>query len=182
MADVKSRLIPALEAMRQRYDKLLEEMNDPAAANSTRIVALAKERARLDKTVSPYIRYRAIEEQIAQARVMLDDPASDADFKDLAAAEIKQLEPQAERLLEQCQNLLIMSDKDEILSIILEIRAGTGGDEAALFAGDLLGMYSRYADKRRWKVEILAASGTDLGGYREVIVNLKGEGVYTFLS
>ncbi|HUS47211.1 MAG TPA: peptide chain release factor 1 [Phycisphaerae bacterium] len=176
-------MIDKLEELDRRYGEAAEKMNDPQiAAKANMIVELAKEHARLAKIVEPYRRYKKLAAERDEAQAMLHDPASDADLKALAEGEIHNLKRQSEEALEQVKGLLVMSASDEIDSVMLEIRAGTGGDEAALFAADLLNMYRRYAESRSWKFEILSASPTELGGFREVIVNVKGEGVWSHLG
>ena len=113
---------------------------------------------------------------------MLDDATVDADFRALAEEEIEELTARQETLIEEMQNTLVMADDMHIDAIIVEIRAGTGGEEAALFAKDLYGMYTRYADARRWKTEQLDFSASEMGGFREVIFSIKGEGVWAELG
>ena len=172
-------LIDKLEELDRRYAETGQRMTDPAvAANAGKIVKLAREHARLARIVEPYRKYRKLAAERDDAQAILDDPDSDPDLKALAHGEIDKLARQAEEALEHVKVLLVMSDEDEIDSVMLEIRAGTGGDEAALFAGNLLSMYRRYADSRGWRFETLSASPTELGGFREVIVNVRGEGVW----
>ena len=183
MPDVPANLIAKLESAAQRFDALAQEMNDPAVASDpVRIVAAAKEHARIGRIVEPYRRWAALERQVSEARAILDDPEAEADMKGLARAEIEELAPRSDVLMEELKQQLVMSDTAGIDSVLLEIRAGTGGDEAALFCGDLLNMYTRYAERKGWKVEVLSASPTDLGGFREVIINVKGPSVYQYLG
>jgi peptide chain release factor 1 len=182
MPEISPNLTAKLETIVEHHDKLASEMNDPAVASDrNRIVAISKEYARLGRVADPYRRYTALLEKIDQARSIMDDPQSEADMKELASDEIKELTGQADTLFDEILQLLVMSDQTEINSVILEIRAGTGGDEAALFASDLLNMYAHYSERKRWKVEILSATATDLGGFREVIVNVKGPDVWSWL-
>ena len=183
MPDVAPNLIARLDAAAARYDELAGAMNDPAVAGDPhRIVAVAKEHARVGRVVVPYRQYRDLARQIDEVRTMLDDRATDQEMRQLAEAEAEELAGRRDALLEEITQRLVMSDAAEIDSVILEIRAGTGGDEAALFAGDLLGMYTRYAESKGWKVELLSGSPTELGGFREVIVNVTGDGVYQRLG
>jgi len=176
-------LIGKLEELDRRYGEVAEKMNDPAAAASpNKLAALGRERARLARIVEPYRRYKKLSAERDEAQAILDDPGSDADLKALAEGEIDKLRRQADEVLEEVMGLLVMSDADETDSVMLEIRAGTGGDEAALFAADLVGMYRRYAELRGWRWEILSASPTELGGFREAIVNVSGEGVWSRLA
>jgi len=176
-------LIAKLDELDRLYAAATEQMHDPAvAASGTRFVAAAKEHARLGRIVEPYRRYRRLADQRDQARALQEDPASDAEMRSLAQAEFQDLRDRAEAALEELKGLLVMGDDEEIDSVMLEIRAGTGGEEAALFAADLLNMYRRYAEGRKWKFEVLSASPTDLGGFREVIVQVRGDGAWSRLG
>ena len=176
-------LIEKLDELDRLYAEAERQMNDPAVASDpTRIVAVAKERARLGKIVEPYRAYTKLVTEQAEAQAILDDPEADAEMKSLAQAELDELAGKADEALEAVKGLLVMSDDETIDSIMLEIRAGTGGDEAALFAGDLLSMYRRYAEGHGWKFELLSRSPTEMGGFREVVVNVRGEGVWTHLG
>jgi len=183
MAAKDNALLAKLDELDRHYGATAERMNDPAVAtDSTRIVALAREHSRLGKVVEPYREYLRLVGQCEQAEAILADPSSDEELRSLAREELAEVREQAERAIENVKGLLVMSGDDRIESVMLEIRAGTGGEEAALFAGDLLGMYRRYAEQRGWQFEILSASPTDMGGYREVVVNVRGEGVWSRLG
>ena len=176
-------LISKLDELDRQYAELAEQMNDPAvASDGERIVRVSKEHARLGRIVEPYRRYRDLAAQRDEARGILDDPDGDEDLKSLAGEEIDQLTSAAEEALEQVKGLLVMSDEEEINSVLVELRAGTGGDEAALFVGDLLHMYERYAELKGWRFEVMSASPTELGGFREVIANVKGPDVWSHLG
>jgi peptide chain release factor 1 len=177
------KLASKLQTVLEKYDRLTAEMNDPAvASNGLRLVAAAKEHSSLARVAQPYRQYLALQEQMQQAGAMAADSGADAEMKNLAEEEVRQLQAQSQALMDEIQDRLVMSDKDQIESVIMEIRAGTGGEEAALFAGDLMNMYLHYADRKGWKVEMMSSSSTDLGGFREVILSIKGEGVYHYLS
>jgi len=183
MAAQDEALLGKLDELDRHYEAAARQMNDPAVASDPkRIIALAKEHARLGKVVEPFREYRRLAGELEQARAILDDPASEADMKELAAAEVDELRGKVDDAIEVVKGLLVMSDDTEIGSVMLEIRAGTGGDEAALFAGDLLDMYRRYAEGRRWKFEVLSASPTEMGGFREVVVNITGPEVWSRLG
>lgn len=182
MANPQS-LIQKLEELDKHFTEVSAKMNDPEiASNPTRIIELSKEHSRLNRIIGPYREYRKVSDDLAEAQMILDDPDGDADLRELASAEIDDLRHQAEDMMEDIKGLLVMGDDEEIDSVILEIRAGTGGDEAALFAGDLLEMYRHYAEGRNWKFEVLSGSSTEMGGFREVVVNVKGEGVWSRLG
>jgi len=176
-------LIAKLEALAERHAWLTGQMNDPAvAADHAKIAGLAKERSRLEKIVGPYRHYTRLLAQLAEAKSLVDDPQSDQELRELAAAEADQLDRQSQQALEHVKSLLVMSDDEQIDSVMLEIRAGTGGQEAALFCADLLNMYRRYAESKGWRLEVLSASPTEIGGFRELIVNVKGEGAWSRLG
>ena len=183
MAKHPESLITKLDELDQRFTEIGESMNDQAiASDGLKIVALAKEQSQLGKIVNPYRIYKKVAGDRDEAQSILDDPDMDADMKELAGMEIDDLKHQAEEAIEVVKGLLVMSDDTEIGSIIMEIRAGTGGDEAALFCGDLMNLYRAYAEKHRWKFEIMAASPTEMGGLKEAVINIKGENVWARLG
>jgi peptide chain release factor 1 len=176
---LNAQLLTRLEELSGRYDAITAEMSDPATSgNSAKIVRLAKEHHNLGRMVEPYRKYRGLTQQLTEARAMLGDP----DLRELAEAEIPDLEAQTDKIMDGLVDDLLAGDDANVESIILEIRAGTGGEEAALFAGDLYDIYSRYAAGHGFKIETLDLSHSDKGGYREVILNIKGPGVYTHLG
>ncbi|MFO0974054.1 MAG: peptide chain release factor 1 [Phycisphaerae bacterium] len=183
MSKVEGPLLAKLESVQARHDALTHEMSDPAVlSNSARVVQITKELARLRRVVEPFARLRSVRDQIAQAETIRVDPASDAEFRALAEADLETLQPQAERLTDGLIDELLAGDEADVESVILEIRAGTGGEEAALFAGDLAKMYEAFARARGLKWDVMDASASDLGGYREFVVNVKGPGVYQLLG
>jgi peptide chain release factor 1 len=183
MAVKSESLLNKLEQINQRHIEIDALISDPAvASNPTQLIALSKEQGSLKHIVPEYRKYLSHKSQIEEARTILSDPDADAEYKELAQSEISELEPLQETLLQKLQNTLVMADDMNIGSVIMEIRAGTGGDEAALFVRDLHGMYTRYAETKRWKVEQLDFSPSEMGGYREVILSFKGEGVWAELG
>ncbi len=182
MAQNPDSLISKLDELDRRLAEVTELMNDPAvASNTNRIIALSKERSSLDKIVQPYREYKKLIEERDGAQEILDNETDD-ELRSLAWGEVEDLKHQAEDALDTVKGLLVMSDDQEIGSVILEIRAGTGGDEAALFCGNLLDMYRAYSEQFGWKFEILSANPTELGGFRDVFVNVKGENVWARLG
>ncbi len=172
-------LIDKLNELDRLYTEAGQQMEDPdVASNATKFIQVAKEHSRLGKIVEPYRLYCKLLDDQAQAQSILDDGDADAEMRELATAEIDELRPKVDEALEDVKGLLVMSDDLEVGSVMLEIRAGTGGDEAALFAGDLLTMYQAYSAKNGWKLEVLSASPTELGGFREVVLSVKGEDVW----
>jgi peptide chain release factor 1 len=149
-------------------------------ADFQKLQALAKERAQLESVVSIYRRLRSVGEQIEEARALLE--SDDADMSRLARDELNTLEPQQERLEQDLKLALLPTDPHDDRNVIVEIRGGTGGEEAALFAGDLFRMYSRYAEAKRWQVEVLSASESEKGGFKEVVFEINGRGAYSRLK
>ncbi len=182
--DKEQNNLPAiLDEIEARYEEIDRQISDPAVArDSARLVAISKERGKIRPIVEMYREYKTVLTGIEEAKQMLDDQAADADLKALAQEEIEQLTARRDRLLNDIQDTLIMADDLRIDSVIMEIRAGTGGEEAALFARDLYEMYVKYASSRRWKVEQLDFSPSDMGGFREIIFNVKGDGVWAELG
>jgi peptide chain release factor 1 len=171
-----------LDEMARRYSALTDDMSDPAVlGDRNQMRALGREQAELEAPVGAYLRLQSVEAQLAEARELLAD-ADDDDLRALAREEVEKLEPERDALLEQLIDLLRPRDPNDNRDVIVEIRAGTGGTEAGLFAEDLFQMYLRYAEGKRWKVEVLNTSETDLGGYREVVFEVDGRGVYSRLK
>jgi len=183
MANPHDNLIVKLDELARRYDELNAQMSDPdIARDPRRMMKIGKETSRLNRIATPYREYQRVLDQAQQAQALFQESADDPEMRELAQADYRESSAAAEELLEQLKAKLVMSDEDTIDSIMMEIRAGTGGDEAALFARNLLEMYTRYADRRGWKTETLSLSPTELGGLREAIINVKGEGVWRELA
>jgi peptide chain release factor 1 len=174
------------ESLRVKLDQLTSRLAEVdalmAAEDATRDLdrfrALAKERADLEPVVRRFGDYRRAEADVAAA----DEIAKDPSMRDFAAEERETATAQVTALALELQSMLLPKDPNDSRNVFLEIRAGTGGDESALFAGDLFRMYSRYAERNRWKVEIVSESASDLGGYKEVIARVIGEGAYSHLK
>jgi len=183
MAEQKDSLLVKLDQMEARYGEIEKQISEPeVASNPARLIALSKEQGKLKTLVTKYRQYQKAETGIEEAEHILSDSSADEDFRTLAKEEIQQLEEQKNRLLEEITNSIVMVDDMDIDSVIIEIRAGTGGEEAALFARDLYGMYMKYAESRRWKIEQLDFSATEKNGFREVIFGVKGPGVWSELG
>jgi len=176
-------LIDKLNELERRCTEITELMNDPAVASDVhQIVSLSKEQAKLLRVVEPYREFRQLETELEGARALLADPDVDPEMKSMAEMEVEDLSPKADEAMERVKGLLVMSDETAIGSLVMEIRAGTGGDEAALFAGDLLQMYTQYASAKGWSFEVLSGSPTELGGFREVVAAVKGSDVWARLG
>src|SRR6056297_413449 len=170
-----------LEEVVDRFHEVESLLADPAImGDQQRYRELSKEHADLNDLVKIYHRYQQVCHEVVGNRELMQD--SDPEMKELAKAELPELEEQQQALEEQIRVLLLPKDPNDDKNIILEIRAGTGGDEAALFAADLFRMYSRYADQQRWKVELLSVSETSGGGFKEIIAQISGERVYSRLK
>ncbi|MFZ5492726.1 MAG: peptide chain release factor 1 [Pseudomonadota bacterium] len=170
-----------LRAADERHQELTVLLADPALAeDGQRYAALAREHAELTPTAACYRQYLDLEAALADTRALA--AGDDAELRELAQAELPQLEGRLDATEAELQRLLLPADPDDRRNIYLEVRAGTGGDEAALFAGDLLRMYLRYAETQGWRCEIVSASEGEHGGYKEVIVRIEGRGVYARLK
>ena len=171
-----------LAQVEQRYDELERLLADPQVASDyARIRDYARERAGLAELVETYRKSRSVERQLADTQSMLDDEM-DEDMRTLVRGELEQLQTQQSELRNQLQLLLVPKDPNDERDVIVEIRAGTGGEEAALFAADLYRMYVRYAETHGWKTELLSSNITGIGGFKEVIFGVKGEGAYSRLK
>jgi peptide chain release factor 1 len=167
-------LLEKISVYEARANELEERLGDPAVASSpTESVAVAKELSTLRLAADASVRYRKVLEEIDDARKMLED--DDSEVRELAEAELSDLGEQCEAVEQEVRLLLVPKDPNAEKNAILEIRAGTGGDEAALFVADLFRMYSRYAEVRGWKIDPLSIAETDGGGIREIVVNVEGK-------
>jgi peptide chain release factor 1 len=174
-------MLDKLAAVEQRFCELESLLADPGVVADTKEYArLAKEHADLVPVVTCYRDWRRVEGEIGQNRALLDD--DDVEIRELAKAELPGLRARLESLENELKALLVPRDPNDDRNVILEIRAGTGGDEAGLFAAELARMYGRYAEGRGWRFEMLSASPTGLGGYKEVIASVDGRGAYSRLK
>jgi peptide chain release factor 1 len=183
MAGKEDTLLAKLDEIERRYGQIETQIADPEVSrDSARLIALSKEQRKLRDIITKYRQYKTALAGVADTDEILADAAVDEDFRELAREERNQLEEKKGALLEEIKNTLVMADDDAIGSVIMEIRAGTGGAEAALFVLDLYEMYVRYAEARKWKVEQLDFSSAEMGGFREVIFSIKGPGVWSELG
>ncbi|MFQ5995139.1 MAG: peptide chain release factor 1 [Acidiferrobacterales bacterium] len=170
-----------LEKLIQRDQEISTLLADPTViADQDRFRQLSREYSEINPVVQHYQTYRTASEELVSARAMLKDP--DNEIRKMAQDEVTRIESKIERLQDELQRLLLPSDPSDQRNIFLEVRAGTGGEEAALFAADLFRMYGYYAEKRRWKVEIISQSASELGGYKEIIARIVGQGAYSRLK
>jgi peptide chain release factor 1 len=171
-----------LDQLEARYNELGEQLSSPEVlADSARYQKLAKAHAELEALVAKHREYKQIEKDLAGARQMILE-SEDPEMKQLAHEEEKRLAERKEAVERDLKILLLPKDPNDEKNVILEIRAGTGGDEAALFAGELFRMYSRYAESQGWRVEVLESSPSSLGGLKEVVAAIQGQKVYSKLK
>lgn len=178
MSDVNERITSKLAELAEQSEALEQQLADPAVASDPdQLRQLSVRRAAIEPVVRLYHQWRELADQIAGHEQIIADN-EDAELVELASAELPELREQAAALLDQASSELVTADDKAVGSVIVEIRAGTGGDEAGLWAGDLVTMYQTYAAKHRWKVEAMSLSPGDMGGVRQVVMNFKGENVW----
>ena len=183
MAEVYEGLFRRLEELSQRFDEVTEAMHDPAnATNAVRIVELSKEHGRLNRLVEPFRSYRRAVKQIDENRQIAEDHSQDAELRQMAREELTELSAKRDGLMEKLQEAFVTGVDAAIDSVIMDIRAGTGGQEAALFVRDLCGMYTRYCENQKLKVEVLDRSAAEMGGLKEVVLSIKGAEVFRHLG
>ncbi len=176
-----STLTDKLNKVAEHYDEINRSMADPdVLADYSRLNELAQERSEIQELVESFRRFQRVEEQIDENQTLLED--EDPDLQELAALEIGQLEEERDILEERMRVLLLPADPKDEKNVIMEIRAGTGGEEAGLFAAELFRMYSRWAEEHKYKVELLSINETGMGGLKEVIFAVKGKGAYSRLK
>ncbi|MFT5260378.1 MAG: peptide chain release factor 1 [Saprospiraceae bacterium] len=174
-------LIEKLEQLSDRYEEILALLSDQdTIANQNEFRKLSIELSDIEPVISAFTRYGEVDKELAETRKMAKD--DDSDIREMASEELPALEQDYEALEEKIRVLLIPKDPNDNKNVFLEIRAGTGGDEASLFSGDLLRMYSYYAESQKWKLEIMSRNEGEHGGYKEVIARIEGQGVYSKLK
>lgn len=171
-----------LEALEQKYEELNQKLSDPQViSDQATFQKLAKTHADLEEIVTEFRAYKAARQDLNDAEDLLEDE-HEPDMVAMLKEEISTLEEKVEKLEQKLRILLLPKDPNDEKNVIVEIRGGTGGDEAALFAGSLFRMYSRYAEEKRWRVELMSSSPTELGGFKEVIFMIEGKGAYSRLK
>ncbi|NLW07864.1 MAG: peptide chain release factor 1 [Clostridia bacterium] len=172
-------MLEKLEQLETKYEELGRAMSDPEVIKDpNQLQKHARAHAALEDIVTTFRRYRQLKTELAEGQAMLA-AEKDAEFKEYLQAEIERLSQEIEKLEQELKILLLPRDPDDEKGCIMEIRAGAGGEEAALFAGDLFRMYQRYAEKKRWRTEIISSHPTELGGFKEIIFQIEGQGVYS---
>ncbi len=176
-------LISRLEAASSSFHNLERQLADPdVAADPQRLETIARERSRLEPLVLDYASLQKVEAEQSQAKTLLKESRGDAGMEELAQQELQELDRQHDDLIQKITVALLPKDPRDERSVMLEIRAGAGGDEACLWAGDLARMYERFSSRRGWSVKPVSANEADLGGYKELILSVKGEAVFSELK
>ncbi|MDB9389938.1 peptide chain release factor 1 [Microcystis aeruginosa] len=179
----ESYLLNKLQSVEQTYKELTRRLADPdVTSNPGELQRLAKSRASLEETVNTYEIWQKSQEDLIGAKQIFKESASDPELREIAALEVAELEAKIASLEDQLTILLLPRDPLDEKNIMLEIRAGTGGDEASIWAGDLVRLYSKYAETQNWKVSLLSESPADMGGFKEAILEIKGDNVYSKLK
>ncbi|RMF26189.1 MAG: peptide chain release factor 1 [Cyanobacteria bacterium J083] len=175
-------LLAKLQSVEQTYKELTKRLADPdIATNPEELQKVAKARSSLEETVITYENWKNAQAELTGAKEVLKE-TSDQEMKEMAALEVKELEEKITQLEEKLKILLLPRDPNDDKNIMLEIRAGTGGDEASIWVGDLLRMYSRYAESQNWQIKLISESPADMGGFKEAILEIQGDGVYSKLK
>lgn len=176
-------LLEKLKSVEQTYRELTRRLGDPdIATNPEELQKIAKARSSLEETVHTYEQWQNTREELVGAKEILKESNNDPELKEMAALEVDELEEKLQQLENQLKILLLPRDPNDDKNIMLEIRAGTGGDEASIWAGDLVRMYSRYAESQRWNVKLVSESPADMGGFKEAILEIQGDSVYSKLK
>lgn len=172
-----------LENIEEKYRHLTLSLSNTAfISDPKKIKEISKEHASLEPIVKKYEDYKKTKKDIRETEEILDNPHSELELKKLAEVELKELIAKRKKLERELKILLLPKDPNDERNVFLEIRAGAGGDEASLFAQDLLRMYSRYAEKKGWKLEVMSTSFSPIGGFKEIIINIRGDRVYSLLK
>jgi peptide chain release factor 1 len=172
-------MLEKLAKVEERYQELTHLMADPAIAqNYEQVAEYAKERSDLEDIVSVYREYKDAAEELEGAQTLLEDD-TDPELRELAESEVERLQEQLDKLRDRLRHLLLPKDPRDSKNVIVEIRAGAGGDEAGIFAADLYRMYTRYAERRGWKTELMSSNATGVGGVKEVIFGIQGQGAFS---
>ena len=175
-------MLDKLHAVEEKYRELESLISDPAVlADMPKWQKLSREHAQLAPVVEKYREYKKVREGVLEAKAIFDDNP-DADMRRLAEDEIAELRPRLEALERELPILLLPKDPNDVKNVIVEIRGGVGGEEAALFAGDLFRMYARYAERRGWRVDVIDKNATEIGGFKEISFSVDGAGAYSFLK
>lgn len=175
-------MLDKLDFLNDKYIELSEKLSDPETlSDSQKLQKLMKEQAQIEPIVMKYNEYKEIKSQLEESKEMLKEKLDD-DFKEMVKEEVKELTVKFDNLEQELKILMLPKDPNDEKDVIVEVRAGVGGDEAGLFAGDLLRMYLRYAERQGWRTEFISVHEQGVGGYKEVIFSIKGKGAYSKLK
>ncbi|WIG69198.1 peptide chain release factor 1 [Photobacterium damselae] len=178
---MKPSILVKLETLEERYEEVQHLLGDPSViSDQDKFRALSKEYSQLEEVTKCFQAYKQAQDDLAAAEEMANE--DDAEMREMAQEEIKEAKAEIEHLEDELQVLLIPKDPNDERNCFLEIRAGAGGDEAGIFAGDLFRMYSRYAERRGWRIEVMSANDAEHGGYKEMIAKVTGDGAYGVLK
>lgn len=173
-------MLDRLEELQKRYIELSDKINDPDIISNNELWRkLMKEHSDITPIINKYNEYKKVKNDCDESREMLEDSSLDSELRQLAKEEFSENTKKIETIKNELKILLLPKDPNDEKNVIVEIRSGTGGDEAALFVGDLFRMYSKYAERRKWKIEILNAAESDAGGFKEIIFMINGNGAYS---
>ena len=176
-------MLRKLDAVAEKYDELTRLLSDPGvAADHQRYQKYSRERSEIEDVVNHYRAYQSMLRQITEAEEITQDKQADPELRTMAEAELKELRPKIEQTDRELRLMLVPKDPRDDKNVFLELRAGAGGDEAGLFAAELFRMYSRYAEKKHWKLTLLDMSTTGVGGAKEVVAQIQGKGVFSRLK
>jgi peptide chain release factor 1 len=179
----ESYLLEKLKSVEQTFHELTRRLADPdVASDPSEFQHLARIRSSLEETVSTFEQWKSNQDELKGAKQVLKEAGGDPELREMAAQEVTELEDAISKLEQQLKILLLPRDPNDDKNIMLEIRAGAGGDEASIWAGDLVRMYSRYAENQRWQVKLVSESPADMGGFKEAILEIRGDQVYSQLK
>lgn len=176
-------MLEELEKIREKYNQLITSLSNPEIlSDPQRLKRISKQRAELEPVVHAYDDYLRLQTEVEESEVLLKESAADPDMRQLAEEELEKLRPEQDRAERELKLLLLPKDPNDDRDIFLEIRAGAGGDEASLFAQDLYRMYSRFAERKGWRLEVMSSSSSSIKGFKEIIVSIRGNRVYSRLK
>ncbi len=176
-------MLQDLDDIKKKYNSLLTVLSDPnLVSDPKKFKEISKERSRLEPIVKKYDEYLKLQKELEDSRGIVSDTNSDPELRELAEDEIKNLQKDSDKVREELRILLLPKDPNDEKNVFLEIRAGAGGDEASLFAQDLFRMYTRFAENRSWRFEVMSSSYSPIGGLKEIIINIQGKRVFSKLK
>ena len=176
-------MLEELESLKEKYTKLILSLSNPAlTSNPQKIKEISKKRAELAPVIRKYEDYQKIQKDIRDSTEILSDSREESELRELAEEELVDLQAKEKQIVEELKVLLLPKDPNDEKDVFLEIRAGAGGDEASLFAQTLVRMYSHFSEKKGWKLEVMSTSASPIGGFKEIIINIRGDRVFSQLK